>query len=193
MFFVKKVIPFALFAIVLLAGCTSDTEYVSPQKVETDPGTESGSSDMPAAVEKPVVTIFEIGDTATDGELEITVKAVRFVSEIDEQDNQFLIATAPTEKQYAVVDILVENILSDETQSVSTMLQTSVVDEEGYTYEMDFEGFLALDGAFSDGEVLPSMKKRGELAYLVSSESQDLKFIYRFDLFTGTSAVFDIK
>ena len=47
--------------------------------------------------------------------------------------------------------------------------------------------------SFKDGEILPGMKKRGELAYLVPSDATDLKFLYQFDLFTGTTAVFDIK
>ena len=50
-----------------------------------------------------------------------------------------------------------------------------------------------MDKSFQDGEILPGMKKRGEIPFLVPSDATDLKFIYKFDMFGGTSAVFDIK
>ena len=116
-----------------------------------------------------------------------------FCEKIDQQDNEFLIAEAPSGKQYAIVDLTIENVLTDKTQSVSTMMETTISDDEGYNYDLDFEGLTALDKSFKDGEILPGMKKRGELAYLVPRDATDLKFIYKFDLFTGTTAVFDIK
>jgi len=104
-----------------------------------------------------------------------------------------LVAEAPSGKQYAVVDITVENVLSDKTQSVSTLTETIVLDQDGYNYNLDFEGLTALDKSFKDGEILPGMEKRGEIAFLVPSDVTNLKFIYKFDLFMGTTVVFDIK
>ncbi len=52
---------------------------------------------------------------------------------------------------------------------------------------------MALDKAFKDGEILPGMKKRGELVYEVPMSAEDLTFAYKFDLFGGTTALFDIK
>ena len=37
------------------------------------------------------------------------------------------------------------------------------------------------------------MKKRGQIAFLVPKDATDLKFIYKFDVFVGTTAVFDVK
>lgn len=175
-----------LFLVIgFISGCSSDKEYTAPEEVE------SGEDETQPETQQ--TTTFNVGDTATDNELKVTVNNVRFTSKIDEKDNQFLIAEAPSGKQYAIVDVTIENVLSDKTQTISTLGETSVVDQDGYTYNIDFTGLTALDKSFKDGEVLPNMKKSGEVAYLVPSDATDLKFIYKFDLFTGTSAVFDIK
>ncbi len=190
-----------LVAVVLMSGCTSDTEYNPPSKVESSPnGAELPSENETIAPpepelppEQPKTETFNVGDTATDNELKVTVNNVRFVSKIDEQDNEFLVAEAPSGKEYAVVDLTVENILPDKTQIISTLGATTITDQEGYNYDLDFEGLVALDKSFKDGEVLPGMKKRGEIAYLVPSDATDLKYMYKFDLFSGTTAIFDIK
>ena len=235
-----------LIMVIAISGCTSDTEYTPPAKVESTPSAGDTSSETKTAPpqtqlqepectpdwqcsswsecsqtetqtrictdknncgvttskpsesqsctpEPPKIQTFKPGDTATDNELKVTVNSVNFVSKIDQKDNEFLIAEAPSGKQYAIIDLTIENILSDKTQSVSTMMETTIVDQDGYNYDLDFEGFTALDKSFKDGEILPGMKKRGELAYLVPSDATDLKFLYQFDLFTGTTAVFDIK
>ncbi len=192
-----SLIVFLLITIVVISGCSSDTEYTPPSKAEStsnEAKTPSQPQEVaPSEPESPRAQIFKIGDTATDNELKVTVNSVNFVSKIDQKDNEFLIAEAPSGKQYAIVDLTIENILTDKTQSVSTMMTTTILDDEGYNYDLDFEGFTALDKSFKDGEILPGMKKRGELAYLVPGDAIDLKFIYKFDLFTGTTAVFDIK
>lgn len=202
----KKIIGFmALFLIfgILLSGCgSSDTKYESPEKVEaaeepvSPPVTETPSGPAAPAEEpepEPVVQIFQVGETATDGELKITVNAVEFVSVIDEQDNQFLVAEAPEGEEYLVIDLTVENVLPDEEQTVSTMLSTEVFDQDGYTYSLTFTGQSALDKAFDDGGILPGMKRRGDLAFLVPADATELKFMFEFDVFTGTTAVYEVK
>jgi len=190
-------ISLLLISVFIISGCTSDTEYTPPAKVEsTQSATETPSETQEIVTSEPEplkTQTFNIGDTATDSELEVTINNVKFVSKIDEQDNEFLVAEAPSGKQYAIVDLTVENVLSDKTQTVSTMMETTILDQEGYNYDLDFEAFVALDKSFKDGEILPGMKKRGEIAYLVPSDATDLKFIYKFDMLTGTTAVFDIK
>ena len=196
-----------LFLVIgFISGCSSDKEYTPPEKVESTPSrgeippeTETTTSSEPETStqtepEPQQTTIFNVGDTATDNELKVTLNNVRFTPKIDEKNNQFSVAKAPSGKQYAIVDITIENILSDNTQTVYTPLLTSIVDQDGYTYNIDYEGLIALDKSFKDGEVLPNMKKSGEIAYLVPTDATDLKFIYKFDVFTGgTSAIFDIK
>lgn len=196
-----SILAILLISIIAITGCTSDAEYTPPSKVETAPSEvntpsepqEAAPSEPEAEPEPPKTQTFKTGETATDNELKVTVNSVNFVSKIDQKDNEFMIAEAQSGKQYAIVDLTIENVLTDKTQSVSTMIETTILDDEGYNYDLDFEGLLALDKSFKDGEILPGMKKRGELAYLVPSDATDLKFIYKFDLFAGTTAVFDIK
>ena len=175
-------------------GCTSDTEYNPPSKVETTSTVEEEQeTPTETPTETPKIQIFNVGDTTTDDELKITVNNVRFTTKIDEQNNEFLVAKAQSGKQYVIIDITIENILPDQTQAISTFGLTSVIDQDGYEYTLDFEGLVALDKSFKDGEVLPGMKKRGEVVYLVPNDVTDLKFRYKFDLFTGTTVIFDIK
>src|SRR3989338_6864300 len=192
-----SLILLSLLSIVLIYGCESDMTYVPPKKVESVPSGLETSSETPAIApsepEPPKIQTFRIGDTATDNQLKVTVNDVRFTSTINEKGNEFLVAIAPSGKEYAIVDITIENILPDKTQSVSTLLGMTMVDQDGYNYDLDFEGFTSLDKGFKDGEILPNMKKRGQIAFLVPKDATDLKFIYKFDVFVGTTAVFDIK
>ena len=190
-----------LILIILVYGCTSDTEYTPPTKIDSALNDVETKAETPAITpsepktqtEPPKAQIFNTGDTATDNQLKVTVNDVRFISTINEKGSEFLVAIAPSGKEYGIVDITIENILPDKTQSVSTLLGMTVVDQDGYNYDLDFEGFTYLDKGFKDGEILPNMKKRGQIAFLVPKDATDLKFIYKFDVFVGTSAVFDIK
>ena len=178
-------------AIFLSIGCTTDTEYNPPSKVDTPPSVKEQEYETPTESQK--TQIFNIGETATDDELKITLNNVRFVTQINEQNNEYLIAKAQSGKQYAIIDMTIENVLSDTTQTISTLMSTSIIDQDGYEYTIDFEGLVALDKSFKDGEILPGMKKRGEIAYLVPDDATDLKFMYKFDLITGTTVIFDVK
>ena len=195
----KKVFPLAIVLLIILAvllsACSSDTTYTPPTKVEPTPvgSGGSGAAQSTSQPEQPKVIIFKVGETATDGQLKVTVNAVRFVRVINEKNNEFEVATAPKGQEYSIVDLTVENVLPDKTQTISTLGETTVTDQDGYTYNIDYTALTALSKSFKDGEVLPSMKKRGEVAYLVPQNATNLKFIYKFDLFKGTSAVYDIK
>jgi len=206
----------SMFLLSFLIGCETDTKYVPPEKVEkqqaqqvavqqeTQPEQDTVQENIPEPTkevkevpkevvpQKPKTTIFKVGETASDKELKVTLNNVDYKTVINEKGNEFLVARAPAGKTYAILDITVENALPDETQLVSTMTQAQLTDKEGYSYQIDFEALTALDKKFGDGEILPGMKKRGELGYLIPKDAEDLKFIFRYDMFTGTSAVFDL-
>jgi len=192
------IIILLIIGVLLFSGCTSDTKYEQPSNVNNN-GTPSETTNVPStdtdapAPESQGVQTFAVGETATDGELNITVNSIRFTEKIDEQDNEFLVAEAAQGKEYLIIDITAENIKSDETQSVSTMFSSEIIDDEGYTYTQDFTGLTALDKAFKDGEILPGNKKRGELAFEVPKNATTLQFAFKFDMFTGTTALFDVK
>lgn len=189
-----------MFLVVMISGCTSDTPYQAPAKVETAPVQNVVNTPAPTLnvdstqqtikQEIPKIRTFKIGDTATDDQLKVTLNSIRYAQKIDEQNNEFLVAVAPEGKTYAIVDITIENMLADKTQSISSILETEIVDAEGYSYGLDFAGYTALSQQFKDGDILPGMKRRGKWAYLVPSNAAGQKFIFKFDAFTGTAAVF---
>lgn len=179
------------FSVIFVSGCTSDTTYDQPSKVTSPTISTTQEETTQVEQEKPKVQTFDIGETATDNELKITLNNVRYTTLIDEQNNEFMIAEASPGKQYLIVDITVENILSDKTQTISTLMNTEIIDIDGYTYDLDMMGLMYLDKSFKDGNILPGMKKRGELVYEVPSTVKDLKFAYKFDLI-GTTALFNI-
>ena len=202
----KKQNTYAVFLVAILIilifinSCSSDKEYIPPSKVQSTPLVEEKSPQPTQTIapetkkqEAPKISIFKVGESTTDNQLKVTVNNIKFISKIDEKNNEFLIAESPSEKQYAIIDLTVENLLPDKTQTVSTFVESQVVDQDGFTYNIDFKGLTALDKSFKDGEILPNMKKRGEIAFLVPISATNLKFIYKFDLLTGTSAIFDIK
>jgi len=189
-----------VIATILVSGCTSDSKYTPPSKVdstpiitETTPPSKVDSTPIVKQTETPKTQTLKIGDIATDEQIKITLNNVAFVSKIDELNNEFLIAKTESGKQYAIIDITIENVLADKTQTISTLLSTSIVDQDGYEYKIDFTGLTALDKSFKDGEILPGMKKRGRIAYLVPNNATNLKFIIKFDIMNGKTAVFDIK
>ena len=192
--FIRNLIICLLLLIIFINGCSSDTPYTPPSKVELNSVHDTVIVSEPAKKqETPKTQIFKVGDTATDNQLKITLNNIKFVSKIDETNNEFSVAEPPSGKQYVVVDLTIENILPDKTQAISTFAESEISDQDGYSYNIDFRGLTALDKSFKDGEILPGMKRRGETAYLVPTSATDLKFIYKFDLFTGTTAVFNIK
>src|SRR3989344_2210902 len=163
----KRYIFGLILLVLFISSCgSSDKKYTPPEKVEADsqavPSESSTTSTLvkttstttptttsttttttitttstttSTTIKQPVT--FNIEETATDNQLKVTVNGVRFLQTIDEQNNPFLIAKATSGNEYAIVDLTVENILSDSTQSISTLLGTSIIDQEGYTYKID--------------------------------------------------------
>lgn len=195
-FGIGVLIIFLVFT-VYISGCTSDRDYEQPSKV-TEPTRissekESSTSEtsLAAQEEEPKIEIFNVGETATDGELEVTLNNIRYARKIDERNDEFYFAEAPEGKQYVIVDLTVKNILKDKTQIISTF-DTEVIDSDGYAYDTDLGASIALDKPFKDGDLLPGMKRRGEIAYEIPVSAKDLKFIYKFDVL-GATAVFNLS
>jgi len=178
--------------VLLISGCSTDIPYEPPTKVETDaaslPVSASGESEL-----EPV-TEFKIGETATDNELRISVNSVEFKRVITYNPG---FTTIPIEagegKVFAIVDVTIENILTDVTQTPNLFLQSSLADQDSYNYEAEITASVALDKAYDNGDILPGMKKRGKAAYSVPEGATDLKFIFKFDIFQGKTVIFDIK
>ncbi len=84
-----SLLVFLLIAVVFVSGCTSDRPYEQPTKIESAPtqaSTESTTATPPTQPEKPKIQTFNVGETATDEELKITVNKIRYTTKIDEKN-----------------------------------------------------------------------------------------------------------
>ncbi len=133
-----------------------------------------------------------IGDTATDGKMEITLKNVRYSNKIPETtDKEYFTIYAPEDKQFVIVDILAENIMTDEVILIN-VVESTIIDSEGYTYILDIMNIGRLDHYLIGGEILPGTKQRGELVYLLPKESEGLKFTFKLEHLVGVTKIFEL-
>lgn len=103
----------------------------------------------------------------TFNDLIITVNSIK-----DDQGDDFL---KPAEgKVYKIVDVTVENKGTEEAV-VSSMLNTSLSDNDGYNYNVAFT--TSIENQL-DGSVPAGRKLRGQVAYEVPTDASGLEFIF---------------
>ncbi|OPY19420.1 MAG: Telomeric repeat-binding factor 2 [Methanomethylovorans sp. PtaU1.Bin093] len=186
----KIVLPiFIVFAIaVAFGGCvesmsssTEDADQSTSGQVET-PTTET---QQPTAVEststKTKTTVFKIGESFGNEAILMTVNGVRTANYIDEKNNQYETATAPSGEEYIIVDVTIENI-GNEMQYFASSVNFNVYDTEGYSYPSDFIAELALKKSFDGSNIAPGSTRRGEIPFLVPTGKTGLQL-----QFTGAS------
>ncbi len=188
----KLTIFIFLILTIFLIGCKgeqSTKEVISEEVLEEQPAEEIKEE----IIEKPSKTkSLSIGDRATDDKVKITVNGVRYATKIEENDNEYLTAEAPTGKQFVIVDITVENLIDSETRIVNAM-ESTIVDSEGYVYMLDLKSWVTVNNYFMGGEILPGMKQRGELVYLLPQDAKELKFTFKLEQFVGITKVFELS
>jgi len=186
-----------IVGIVFISGCVSDRTYEQPSKVETQIQEET-QPELPTT--EPTVKTFKVGETASDGRLAITVNSKSFLDKITYEQTTEIMGEEYTSTfdfkpksgyQFLILDITIENLQSDKTATVSSLLQFKVSDEEGYSYDCSL-GTAYLDRKWEDGDILPGMKKRGKVAFEVPKDAEGLKFSFLFEI-GGTTAVFDLE
>ena len=185
----KWILSLLLILTVFISGCTSSKDYEQPS--ETTTTTQVAAANTPTT-QLPAVKPFQVGETANNGKIAITLNKVRYATVIDEQDNEFLTAESTAGKEYAIVDVTLENLENDKTQSMSSLLMFEMRDEEGYGYDLDFMASVALDKKCDcDGDLLPRKKMRGEIPFEVPKDVKGLEFHFLFGI-GETTAVFDV-
>ena len=92
--------------------------------------------------------------------------------------------------QFLILDLTIENLQTDQTSTISSLLFFDVSDDDGYSYDYSL-GTAYLDRKFEDGDLLPGMKKRGNVAFEVPKNPNGLKFAFKFDI-VGQTAIFDL-
>ena len=148
------------------------------QNNEDDNQTDNGD-DQANNQDEATSNVRAVGDTIEYNGLEITVNDAYVKTDVEYDE--------PSNDQYLVLDLTIENT-GTEAQNVSTILQMSVQDEEGYTYDVDL--FTETKGSL-DGEVGPGRMMRGEVAFDVS-KSNTYEFIFE-DPFESGQAIWKIN
>ena len=122
----------------------------------------------PALTEGPAKAVYSVGDTARLDAFLVRVDDIQLVGE-----------TAygkPTEgNQFLQVNVSLENT-SDESQSISPLLQMRVVDAAGKEFPLDVDAginFLALNGAINPGELAT-----GTVGYEVPVDAKNLQWAF---------------
>ena len=194
---------FIVVFLFFISACTSDKPYEQPQKIESKPvesAVQTPKTSISAQPEKPKVQTFKVGESATDGRLKVTVNGFSFKDKItytqstslggEEYKSSFDL-NPKDNYQFLIVDLTVENLQTDKTSTISSLLFFDVSDTEGYSYDYSL-GTAYLDRKFEDGDLLPSMKKRGSVAFEVPKNPVGLKFVFKFDV-AGQTAIFELK
>ncbi|MFH1751844.1 MAG: DUF4352 domain-containing protein [archaeon] len=189
---IKKTIILSIISLllltILLSGCTTEKTYDAPTNITNT------EKELPSEAQGNILDniSFNMGETATDGKLAVTVHDVKYVKNIDEVDNLFVKATAPAGKKFVVVDMSVENLTQDKSFSMASIFQAEIGDSEGYTYQPDFMASTALEKDLGSGEIVPGQKRRGAVAFLIDENSTNLKLFFKYELFSGSTAVFNL-
>lgn len=185
----KNVIILGIILIISLTSCTLDKPYEQPSKIESN-----------NQLEKAKVSTFSIGESASDGRLKITVKGVNFKDKITyskstevmgEEYNSSFDFKPKENYHFLILDITIENLQTDKTSSISIPFLSKINDADGYSYDYSLETAY-LDKKWEDGDMLPGMKRRGNIAFEVPKNSVGLKFTFQFDV-GGQTAVYKLE
>lgn len=166
--------------IILIMGCTESNVEETPEGSDqniADDGTTEGPTDEPA--EEPSGGVFAVGDTADFDGLKITLNGVR----TSQGDEYF----PPENDKFILIDLTIENT-TNEAQTVSTLMQMSLMDPESFAYDVAI--FADTKGSV-DGEIAPGRKVRGEVAFDVP-QADFYEFIFE-DPFVGGQAIWKLE
>ena len=118
------------------------------------------------------------------GDLDLTVNGVR----ASLGDNFW----APEEGKYFVyVDVTFTNTI-DQPQTLSTLLQMTLQDAEGFRYSVDFLASSAGNVSSPGGEIAPGGFLRGEVGYQIPKSATGLTWKFSGDVFRLGQATFAI-
>lgn len=166
-----------LFGIVLIFGLSAcDEAEINPVDKTNETGEseteEENNNDQQeegndsSDEEESDTTELSVGDTVNFDGLEITLNEARV-----EEGGDF---DEPAEDLFVVANLTIENT-TDESQTVSSIMNIELKDDEGYSYNTTF----LIEGTKGqlDGEIEPGGKMRGEIPFDVpESDTYELHF-----------------
>lgn len=186
-----------LLALVFASLACGSSPSTTPQLVNTQPAATAESLDNEATPttkpEKPTEAVpadtatpeppkeFKVGDAVKIGD---SVLMVLGWSEV--AGDQF---SKPDEgNKFIAVDVLFVNT-SNSSASISSMLQTSLKDETGQKYTIDFMATTATKKDAPDGELSAGERIRGTVGFQIPQDAKGLEFVFDASVF-GTGKVF---
>jgi len=133
------------------------------------------------------VPVYDPGDTVEYDQTRFTVNSVRTST-----GGEYFGPDASSE--FLVVDITVANT-GDEELNVSTLLQLSVKDDAGRSYDISYTAMSTLDREFSQGRpIQPGSQRRGEIAFETPRGRSPLYLVMDFDVFAeGDKTFFSLR
>jgi len=158
----------AVLAMVALVGCG---EAATPQKV-------SGGSDGSKAQAATKTEKYKIGDTVKIGDVQVKLNKVLKLKNTEFEKPQ------DSNNMFVAVDLTVTNT-SSEAQAVSSLLQLSVKDADGYAASQSFHSKAK---PMPEGELAPGAKASGQVVYEVAKKAKGLELVYDASLL-GTGQV----
>lgn len=179
----SALISIMLTAVLLLSACGT-AEVKKADKPADAPAAESANKETEKSEkpeEKKGPEVYKIGDSVDFDDLTITVNGIK------ESKGGKIIKPADGEV-FVLVDVTVEN-KGDKEANISSMLQTSLVDSDGFKHNITIvEG---MKGTL-DGSVGAGRKLRAEVAFSVSKDAKGLEFIFS-DPFKNGEAIWKVK
>lgn len=129
----------------------------------------------------PKSDVFQIEERVGNENVQITVNGVRIAKSIDEKNNEYEVATAPSGEEYIIADVTIENT-GNYVLYFSPSVNFNVYDTDGYSYPSDFTAQYALKRSFDGADIAPGSTRRGEVPFLVPIDKTGLRL-----QFTGGS------
>ncbi|WP_059103077.1 DUF4352 domain-containing protein [Shouchella shacheensis] len=169
--------------LVLLGAC----EESAVEQVDQEAGaeeteaqaSEESTNDEEATEDEVVEDTISTGDTMNFDGLEITLNDA-YTSEGSEWET-------PENGHYVILDLTIANT-TEESANISTLMQMSLQDGEGYTHDVAL--YTEAKGSL-DGEIGSGRDMRGEVAFDVD-DSEAYEFIFE-NPFTSGQAIWTIE
>lgn len=166
--------------VIVLVGGGAGSQLNKPQKVGEKPVEQASGSEKQDEPSSNAPEVFKVGDIIKDGDLEVVINSAQ-------QTNEGLVA--PEEgKAYFVIDATITNT-GDKKENISSILMFELKDAEGRNKDMAFG--VDTNGSL-DGEILPSEKLTGQLAYEVDAEGE-LNLYINLSVFGGNTIKINVR
>lgn len=170
---IKLIVLIAIIS-VLIAGCVQTPKQdinpsttVAPTLTSTTTPTSTATSD-----------IYYVGETASDGVVNITLNGLRYTAVINEKN----LVKAQPGNTFIILDITLKIIKNGEKRFYPQGGPFRIGDSNGYVYTTNQQEHEALKQGLASAQNLTyGDKVRGELAFEIPENNNDLTFQFLFD------------